>query len=409
MKPISDCVTCFFRPSSFAAAVCVAVFQFFSGVVLASDSDGPGFALVSSAGLKPIFNQTNLDGWIVRGGKGSYEVKDEVIVGTVTTKGGGNTFLCTRKDYGDFVLELEIKADPGLNSGVQIRSHCFDHETTYDFGNRLIKIPANRVHGYQIEVDHRPERRWSGGVYEEGRRDWLFPLATNSVAGQAFKFGEWNKYRIRCVGSSIKTWINDVPAADLVDAETLSGFIGLQVHAADQPGLQVRFRNIRLQELGRHDWAIAWDCSSWDGLEKSGGAEWKLESNIAHATQAAEATTPGVLAGNTPLMDFTVRLQYKIAKGGFQLTFQPEGADTGAALRVPFVERMGTTNFARGQDWNTIVATVQPTRLVVGLNGHQLVDRTIARGSAVYPGLALPPGTAADVEFKGFEILADRP
>ena len=360
--------------------------------------------------FKTLFNGTNLDGWVTRGGQASYEVKEGVIVGSATMKGGGNTFLCTEKEYGDFILELEIKADQEMNSGVQIRSHCFDAETTYDFGNRTIKIPAKRVHGYQVEVDHRPERRWSGGIYEEGRRDWLFPLASNSAAGQAFKFGEWNRYRIQCLGSSIKTWINDVPAADLVDAELLRGFIGLQVHATDKTGLQVRFRNIRLQDLGAQQWSVAWDCSSKDGLGESGPAQWKLEANTVRATQAKDAAIAGALKGTSPLMDFTVRLKYKLTKGSFNLTFQPPAAGRDSAgFSFPFVERMGTTNFAHLQEWNTVVASVQPTRVVVFLNGHQVKDAVTPRSNSVLPGLELPAGSEAEVQFKEFEILTPQP
>jgi hypothetical protein len=361
----------------------------------------------SPGDFKPLFNGTNLDGWVTRGGKASYEVQDGVIVGTATMKGGGNTFLCTEKEYGDFILELEIKADREMNSGVQIRSHCFDAETTYDFGHQTVKIPAKRVHGYQVEVDNRPERRWSGGIYEEARRNWLFPLATNSAAGQAFKFGDWNKYRIQCIGSSIKTWINDVPAADLIDAELLRGFIGLQVHGTDKGGLQVRFRNVRLQDLGAQQWAVAWDCNSMDGLEESGPAQWQLKANTVHATQAKEAATAGALKGTSPLMDFTVRLKYKIVKGSFNLTFQPQsGSRDSGGFSFPFVERMDTTNFAHVQDWNTVVASVQPTRVVVLLNGHQVKDATVPRASGVLPGLELPAGWEAEVQFKEFEILS---
>lgn len=389
-----------FTPSQFVRAR-VALFLFaFAGATLS--------VAAQSGELAPIFNGTNLDGWITRGGKAGYEVKDGVIVGSVTVKGGGNTFLCTEKEYGDFILELEIKADPELNSGVQIRSQCFDAETAYDFGHRTIKVAAKRVHGYQIEVDHRPERRWSGGVYEEGRRDWLFPLATNSAAGQAFKFGDWNKYRIQCIGSSIRTWINDVPAADLIDAETLRGFIGLQVHATDKPGLQVRFRNIRLQDLGEQQWMTAWDCRSLDGLEQRGAAEWKLEDGGVQAMQTKAATVAGALNGKTPAMDFTVRLKYKLVKGGFNLTFQPQSDKVPPGFSFPFVERIGATNFAHGQDWNTVVASVQPSRVVVILNGHQLKDAAVPRTSDVIPGLELPAGVDTEVYFKDFELLGPK-
>jgi hypothetical protein len=102
-----------------------------------------------------------------------------------------------------------------------------------------------------VEVDNRPARRWSGGIYEEARREWMQNLTNKPVAQAAFKFGEWNKYRIECIGPSIKTWVNGVPTAELVDAESPEGFIGLQVHGNKEAGLEVRFRNIQLQDLSK--------------------------------------------------------------------------------------------------------------------------------------------------------------
>lgn len=378
------------------------------GAVIAEDFP-VNRALLSTRDLTPIFNGTNLDGWIIRGGKATYAAADGVIVGTCAVKGGGNTFLCTEKEYGDFILELEIKADNGLNSGVQIRSHCFDEATTYDFGNRVIKVPAKRVHGYQVEVDHRPERRWSGGIYEEARRDWLFPLGTNSSAGKAFKFGEWNKYRIECRGASIKTWVNDVPAADLVDAEALKGFIGLQVHSADKPEYQVRFRNIRLKDLGQQEWRTAWDCRSFDGTEQQGAGEWKLTDGVLLARHASEESSGGALVGGAALSDFVIRFKYKLVKGEFALTFRaPSGDQAQSVIHIPFTEQMGATNFARLQDWNTVTVSVRKQRVVAGLNGHQFQDAVQATlPLAVRPALQLAAHKEAEVFFKDFEILGD--
>jgi Domain of Unknown Function (DUF1080) len=209
-------------------------------------------ALVSNAAenLQPIFDGKTLDGWVQRGGKARYTVEDGCIVGTSVAE-SGNSFLCTTQSYGDFILELELNAHTNLNSGIQIRSHCFDYPTNFVWDGKTNTIPAGRVHGYQIEVDNRPERRWSGGFYEEGRRGWL-QSPTNNPAGQAaYKFGEWNKYRIECVGDSFKTWINGVPVTDATDTAASSGFIALQVHGTDKAGLQVRFRNIQIQEKAK--------------------------------------------------------------------------------------------------------------------------------------------------------------
>ena len=333
-------------------------------------------------------------------------MEDGVIVGSCNVKSGGNTFLCTEKEYGDFILELEIKADNGLNSGVQIRSHCFETETTYDFGNKIIKIPANRVHGYQVEVDHRPERRWSGGIYEEARRDWLFPLATNSPAGLAFKFGDWNKYRIECRGASIKTWVNGVPAADLVDAETLKGFIGLQVHSADKPEYQARFRNIRLKDLGERGWQTAWDCRSFDGVDKKGITTWGLKDAVLHGVHSKTEAQSGTLIGGAGLSDFTLRFKYKLMSGEFVLAFNSSVEEGKVCLELPFAAQMGTTNVAKVQDWNVAIVSFNKQRVVSCLNGHKLRDAIESKlPPAVTPALTLLGGKDADIYFKDFEIL----
>lgn len=184
-----------------------------------------------------LFNGENLDGWVQRGGDAKYEVVDGVIVGT-TVPNTPNSFLCTEKDYGDFILEVEYLVDPELNCGVQFRSL-----STPDYQD-------GRVHGYQCEIDP-SDRGWSGGIYDEGRRGWLDDLSDNPAARYAFKQGDWNHYRIEAVGDRIVTFVNGVRAADLVDGETAKGFIALQVHGVGkrEDPLQVRYRNVRIHEL----------------------------------------------------------------------------------------------------------------------------------------------------------------
>jgi Domain of Unknown Function (DUF1080) len=203
----------------------------------------------ADGGWVSLFNGKDLGGWVQRGGKARYRVEDGQIVGS-SVPNTSNSFLCTKKDYGDFILELEFKVDPGLNSGVQVRSQCFDEPRTVELGGKKYRIPAGRVHGYQVEIDP-SGRAWTGGIYDEGRRGWLNDLKKNEPARKAFKPNEWNKFRIECRGDSIKTWLNGVRAADLKDSVTPSGFIALQVHGVGkkQKPLEVCFRNLRLKEL----------------------------------------------------------------------------------------------------------------------------------------------------------------
>jgi len=181
-----------------------------------------------------LFNGKDLTGWKQVNGKALYRVENGEIVGTSVTN-TPNSFLITEKEYGDFVLELEFKIAPGINSGIQFRSQQRPED--------------GRVHGYQMEIDH-SDRRWSGGIYDESRRGWLYGLDLNPDARTAYRPGEWNTYRIECIGPRIRTWVNGVPTADLYDDMTPKGFIGLQVHSLYKPedaGKQTHWRNIRIR------------------------------------------------------------------------------------------------------------------------------------------------------------------
>jgi hypothetical protein len=183
-----------------------------------------------------LFNGKDLKGWKVLNGKAKFEVSNGEIVGTTVAK-EPNSFLVTEDIYGDFILTLEFKIDSGTNSGIQFRS-----ESKPEYLN-------GRVHGYQFEFDTSP-RAWTGGIYDEGRRQWLYPLDYNPEAKKAFKLKEWNTARIECIGNTLRTFVNGVPASHVVDDMTPKGFIALQVHSVNKPedaGKQVRWRNIKLQ------------------------------------------------------------------------------------------------------------------------------------------------------------------
>lgn len=225
-----------------------------SAVFCAAESEGE---LVFHA----LGNGRDLDGWVQRGGQAHYAVEDGEIVGTSVAK-SPNSFLCTPRDYGDFVLEYEFKVDERLNSGVQIRSEVFDEPRRFEWEDASREIAAGRVHGYQIEIDPdvKRGRLWTAGIYDEARRGWLYPKggdkaqeAAFSAQGRyAFKPGDWNRVRVEARGNSIRTWLNGHPRADLQDDQTARGFIALQVHSISDPalaGTQVRWRNLRIAEL----------------------------------------------------------------------------------------------------------------------------------------------------------------
>lgn len=186
----------------------------------------------------PLFNGKNLDDFEQRNGTATYRIEEGAIVGR-TSEGSPNSFLCTKKHYGDFELTFEVKVDDELNSGVQIRSASKGGK------------PEGRVHGPQVEI---ATNGTAGFIYGEALgTGWLSEDRSDKAAQGAFKKGEWNAYRVVAKGNSIQTWVNGVPVADLTDEKSgmPKGFIGLQVHGIRKGTgpYEVRWRKLMIREL----------------------------------------------------------------------------------------------------------------------------------------------------------------
>lgn len=306
----------------------------------------------------PLFDGKSIDSWVKRGGNATYAVENGEIVGT-STLNTGNTFLCTPRDYSDFVLEYEFKVDPKLNSGVQIRSQSFDKVTEIPWNGKTIKVPANRVHGYQIEIDPEPGRArwWSAGIYEEAARGWLYPgaLGGNEKAfsksgGEIFKQGGWNKVRVEAIGDHIRTSLNGAPRADIRDPRVASGFIGLQVHGIgndkSKDGTQVRWRNLRIQEVEApapntltdeekaEGWTLLWDGKTTEGwrgakLEAFPKGGWNIKDGVlsVNETGGAESAAGGDIITKKKYDDFELKVDFRITSGansGIKIFVDPE-------------------------------------------------------------------------------------
>jgi len=189
-----------------------------------------------------LFDGKSLMGWTQRNGTATYRVEDNAVVGK-TNEGSPNSFLCTDKLYGDFELKFDVKVDPALNSGVQIRSQTAGGD------------PQGRVNGPQVEIEAIGDQgTLSGYVYGEAAGGWMTP-EEKLVPHKHFHDGEWNSYRVLAEGPQIKVWINDELISDLTHEEKFKshpkGFIGLQVHGigAGSGPYEVRWRNIKLREI----------------------------------------------------------------------------------------------------------------------------------------------------------------
>jgi hypothetical protein len=189
-------------------------------------------------GWVDLFNGKNLDGW-----ENPYEWgESKVVNGEIELVGNKKFFLSTIRKYSDFEFTGEVKLPVGkANSGFLFRSQRKDN---------------GHMFGYQAEVDG-SDRKWSGGLYDEGRRGWVLPVKPeNSPKNKelwpdekrnAFKRNDWNKYRIRCVGEKISVWVNGVQTLDISDDLDSEGYIAIQHHG--EKGQVYRFRNLRIKEL----------------------------------------------------------------------------------------------------------------------------------------------------------------
>jgi hypothetical protein len=201
-----------------------------------------------------LFDGQTLEGWSVHSGTATYHVEDGCIVGT-SQPGSPNTFLCTEREFGDFILEFEVLLENNeLNSGVQFRSQVAPYEMKFWFRNeegRYVSktIPADRVYGYQVEIAVNDA---AGGVYDEARREMLpwWP-EEGSPESRVFREKDWNSYRIECRGDSMSTTVNGTVVSAFRDGLTPRGIIGLQVHEVDRgtTPYRVRWKNIRILPL----------------------------------------------------------------------------------------------------------------------------------------------------------------
>lgn len=306
-----------------------------------------------------LFNGKDLQGWRQLNGKAKYEVKNNEIIGT-TVFGEPNSFLVTESLYGDFILELEFRLDAEMNSGIQFRS-----ESKPDYQN-------GRVHGYQMEIDPSP-RAWTGGLYDEARRDWLYTLEYNTEGKKAYKKADWNKCRIEAIGNVIRVWVNGIATSHLVDDLTPKGFIALQVHSigkAEEAGQQIRWRNIRIQtgnvksspldsifvmnlvpnsvsdQEKQNGVKLLWDGKTTDGWRKAYDTKfpekgWEINAGVLSVMKSggAESTNGGDIVTQNEYGAFDLQFEFKLTEGansGVKYFVTEKEANKGSAIGLEY-------------------------------------------------------------------------
>ena len=346
-------------------------------------------AVAQKSGWQDLFDGKSLKGWKAVGGKAPYEVVDGAIVGTMADL-KRNSFLITEKEYGDFILELEVKLEgTETNSGVQTRSHIDPA------GNQ----GEGRVYGRQMEIDP-SDRAWTGGIYDEGRRLWLYPLSLNPEATKAYKRDAYNHYRIEAIGNETRTWVNGVPASFVVDTLDPSGFIGLQVHAIKDAGLvgkKVYFRNIRIQTKNLKSKAFPKDLyvvnltpNSLSPQEKAGGYQllfdgasnngwksaranvsgfpakgWEIKDGVITVlpSDGGESTNGGDIVTNEQFSAFDLSFEFKLTPGAnsgvkYFVTLSEETKGSAIGLEYQILDDEKHPDAKHGKDGNRTLASL---------------------------------------------------
>ena len=334
-----------------------------------------------------LFDGKTLKGWKQVAGSAAYQVANGEIVGT-TVAGTGNSFIVTDKEYTDFILELDLKLEsPKGNSGVQVRSH-------YDpSGNK----GKGKVYGRQAELDP-TSRQWSGGIYDEGRREWLYPLSLNPSAGAAYKPNAFNHLKIECIGNVMKTWINGTPAAYMIDTLDRSGFIGLQVHGitdSSEAGKKVYFKNIQIKTVGikpaafpsglyvvnyqsntlssyekTDGWKLLFDGSTSNGW-RSAHADafpargWKVEKGTISVLPAEgkESTNGGDIVTKEEFAAFDLSFEFKLSPGAnsgvkYFVTLKEQSAGSAIGLEYQVLDDDLHPDAKLGRDGNRTLASL---------------------------------------------------
>jgi len=195
---------------------------------------GPGEKPVSGAKAERLFDGKTFAGW--EGDEKFFRVESGAVVGgSLAGRVAHNSFLCTKKTYGDFELSMKFRLlGKNANAGVQFRSKRRPNH--------------HEVIGYQADMG---QKYW-GCLYDESRRNKVLARpGAAALAKAAVKAEGWNEYVIRCEGPRIQLWLNGVKTVDYTEADAKiarEGIIGLQIHGGGPS--EAWYKDIVLTELG---------------------------------------------------------------------------------------------------------------------------------------------------------------
>jgi len=201
-----------------------------AGLLVLGSGSGRTDEATSDKETAGFFNGKNLDGW--EGLTEYWSAKDGAIVGDTGKGINFNTFLCSKKKFGDFELRFKVRLANGKgNSGVQIRSEIFD-------------MKKYAVKGPQCDIG---DVYW-GSLYGE-HFGGMMKAAPKDVVKEVLKPDDFNDYHIKCVGKHVTIRLNGKTTVD-DDFPKMpeTGIIAWQLHAGGP--MEVTFKDLKFRQLG---------------------------------------------------------------------------------------------------------------------------------------------------------------
>ncbi|MEX2118146.1 MAG: DUF1080 domain-containing protein [Pirellulales bacterium] len=234
-----------------------------------------------------LFNGENLDGWHVTGCEAA--VADRLLV-----LQSGNGLVRTDHEYGDFVLELDWRAekDADWDSGIFFRAALPEKGRPWP-----TRYQVNLLAGQEGNVKGLEGAQSTGLV----------------------KPGQWNHFKLKVVGSQAELEINGQPAWKASGVEPASGYLGLQAEV--DKGGRFQFKNLVVTELRHRSLFNGRDLSGWSGGGGEASACWKVADGLLECTGEKGPW----LRSQREHGDFNLRLQYRLKTGG----------NSGVFVRVP--------------------------------------------------------------------------
>jgi hypothetical protein len=195
-------------------------------------------------GWKLLFDGKTLNGWTNQQRGAEWKAQDGAIL--MQSDAGGGLF--TTETFDNFVLKVDFRTTPDVNSGVYIRYTPRTRPPEGQAkGEGKKKGKGGGMPGYEINIrdsEVRPVKD-SQGHYDTG--SVMGKIRAEDVEIVA---GKWHHFEITALGDHITVSFDGKKIADGHDSDLKSGSVGLQwAHGELVTGRKIEFRNIKIKPL----------------------------------------------------------------------------------------------------------------------------------------------------------------